>query len=282
MSHTYTCFEISTNGGVAHIEMCRGDELNTMIRAFWAELPQLLKELDASGTVRAAVLSGQGRHFCAGMALENFATDGSSLGVDSHRALESAHRMTLDLQDCFTALERVRFPVLAAMHGACIGGAIDMATACDMRYCSADAFFCIQEINLAIVADVGTTQRLPRLIPEGVARELAYTGDRMGAARAREVGLVNHVYETREQMLEEVLAIAAKIASKSPLAVTGTKAVLNFSRDHSIADGLEYVATWNSGMLSLKDLKESMLAMQEKREAVYEDLAPVRRFEDGD
>ena len=151
-------------------------------------------------------------------------------------------------------------PVLAAVQGGCIGGGVDMVTACDMRYATADAFFCIQEINIGMTADVGTLQRLPKLIPEGVARELAFTGARLPAKRAREVGLVNEVYDDQESMLEGVMGIAAEIAKKSPLAIWGTKETVNYSRDHSVADSLNYSATWQSGMFQPADMIASFEA----------------------
>ena len=152
------------------------------------------------------------------------------------------------LQDSFTALEQARMPVLTAIQGGCIGGAVDMVSAADMRYCTADAFFCIQEINIGMTADVGTLQRLPKIIPEGIARELAYTGDRMPAQRALEVGLVNQVFDDHEALVEGVLEIAGRIAAQSPLAIWGTKEMVNYTRDHSVADGLRYIAGWQSGM----------------------------------
>jgi len=180
--------------------------------------------------------------------------------------------MVQKLQHSFTALEEARIPVLAAIQGGCIGGAVDMVCAADMRYASADAFFCIQEINIGMTADVGTLQRLPKIIPEGIARELAYTGDRMPAARAREVGLVNEVFGDHESLIAGVLDIAGRIASKSPLAIWGTKEMINFTRDHSVADSLKYMAGWQSGMFQPADMMESFGAKAEKRDAVFEEL----------
>src|SRR5690606_35703081 len=174
------------------------------------------------------------------------------------------------LQDSFTALERARFPVLAAIHGGCIGGAVDMVTACDMRYATEDAFFCIQETNIGMTADVGTLQRLPKLIPEGVAREWAYTGDRIPAARAREVGFVNEVYASHDEMVEAVVGIARRIASHSPLAVWGTKEMINYTRDHTVADSLRYMAGWQSGMVMGGDMMEEFGAKAEGREPSFE------------
>ena len=178
----------------------------------------------------------------------------------------------LMLQESFSAFEKARMPVLAAIQGGCIGGAVDMVTAADMRYCSADAFFVIQEINIGMTADVGTLQRLPKLIPDGVAREMAYTGRRMTARRALEVGLVNEVFDTHEELLAGVLQIATEIASKSPLAVWGSKEMLTYARDHSVADSLNHIATWQTGMFQPSDMIESFTAKAEGRDPNYPDL----------
>jgi enoyl-CoA hydratase len=184
----------------------------------------------------------------------------------------------LETQESFNVIEACRVPVLAAIQGGCVGGGVDLVTACDMRYCTTDAFFCIQEINIGMVADVGTLQRLPHLIPAGMVRELAYTGRRFKATEARAAGLVNEVYADQAAMLDAVRGIAREIAAKSPLAVHGTKAVLQYTRDHTVADGLDYIAVWNAGMLLTEDMAEQMQANQEKRPAKFADLLPPRRI----
>jgi enoyl-CoA hydratase len=194
------------------------------------------------------------------------------------RQRETVRRTVLELQGSFNAIERVRMPVLAAIQGGCIGGGVDMISACDMRYCTEDAFFCIQEINIGMTADVGTLQRLPHLIPHGMVRELAYTGRRLDARRAKEIGLVNEVYESQESMLQGVTQIAREIATRSPLAIHGSKEMLNYARDHSVADSLEYMAVWQTGMYQPTDMLESFAAKQQKREPLFEDLAPHRKF----
>ncbi len=250
-----------------------------MTPAFWTELPAIVRELDAAGDVRAAVLSSTGKHFSAGMDLSVF-TGGSAIGgsggaTEVGRQRANLWMMVQHLQDSFTALEDARFPVLAAIQGGCIGGAVDMVTAADMRYCSSDAFFCIQEINIGMTADVGTLQRLPKLIPEGVAREYAYTGERMPAQRALEVGLVNRVFDDHESLVSGVLDIAGKIAVRSPLAIWGTKEMINYTRDHSVADSLKYMAGWQSGMFQPRDMLEEFAAKGERRDPEFEGL-PTR------
>lgn len=274
------CFEVSVESGVAHIQLCRPAELNTMIEEFWFELPELIRSLDESGTVRAMVISSTGKHFSAGMDLSVFSGDGGLLGgsgvTEQGRQRASLFQLVLQLQDSFTSLEKARVPVLAAVQGGCIGGAVDMVCAADMRYASADAFFCVQEINIGMTADVGTLQRLPKIIPDGVARQLAYTGERMPASRALEVGLVNHVFENHEALVDGVLEIARTIAAKSPLAIWGTKEAMTYARDHSVTDSLRQMAAWQSGMFQPGDMMECFAAKAEGREPVFEGL-PARQ-----
>ena len=179
--------------------------------------------------------------------------------------------MILRLQENLAAIEKCRKPVLAAIHNTWIGGGVDLTCCADMRYATEDAYFSIREIDIGMAADVGTLQRLPKIIPPGVANELAYTGRDMDAEEAREVGFVNRVFEDRENMMREVTAIARGIARKSPLAVRGTKEMLMYTRDHPVADGLNFVATWSAGMLSEADLQAGIQAQIEKKQAVYDD-----------
>ena len=275
----YTCFEISESDGVAHVRLSRPDQLNTMIAEFWSELPQIIDEISSLGRARVIVISSTGKHFCAGMDLSVFTGDNSLSPGDAEvgRLRALLRDNVLHLQRSFTALEEARIPVLVAIQGGCVGGGVDLVTAADCRYATVDAWFSIHEINIGMTADVGTLQRLPKLIPEGVAREYAYTGRRLGAERALELGLVNAVYPDHDAMLADVLAIGAEIASKSPLAVHGTKEMLNYTRDHSVVDGLRYIAAWQSGMLQPTDMIESFTAKAEGRDPVYEDLGELRR-----
>lgn len=272
---TYACFEVESADGVAEVRLSRPDELNSMTAAFWNELPRLVRELD-DGTTRCIIVSSTGRHFSAGMDLGVFAAGGADgdAEVEIGRKRAALRQLVELLQGSFTALERVRVPVLAAIQGGCVGGAVDLVTACDCRYATADAFFVIQEINIGMTADVGTLQRLPKLIPEGVARELAYTGRRMSADRAREVGLVNEVFATHEDLLAGVREIAREIASKSPLAIWGSKQMITYARDHSVADALDHMASWQAGMFQPDDMIESMTAKGEGRDPSFPDLLP--------
>lgn len=252
-----------------------------MIPEFWTELPLIIEELSRGDDARVVVLSAEGRHFCSGMDLSVFAgsNDVGAQENASHISRQRASFRTtaLDLQKSFSCLEESRLPVLTAIQGACIGGGIDMISATDLRYATEDAFFCIHEINIGMTADVGTLQRMPKLVPEGVVRELAYTGRNMSALEAKERGFVNEVYPDQDAMTDAVMSIASEIASKSPMAIWGTKQTLNYGRDHSVADGLEYVATWNAAMFDPDDMAEAFSAQTEDRLAQFPDHQPVRR-----
>ena len=277
---TPTCFNVETKDKVAHIQLKRPEAFNTMTREFWNELPAIVNQINDEAKARAIVISSTGKHFSAGMDLSVF-TDGQ--GVSGGRGEVGRSRLALRaeamrLQKSFSCLDEARMPVLMAIQGGCVGGAVDMSTCADMRYATTDSFFVIQEINLAMTADVGTFPRLCHLLPQGLVRELAYSGRRLPARRAYELGLVNELFDSQEQMLKHVLELAAEIATKSPLAVHGSKVIINYARDHSIKDGLDYIATWQAGMFNpTADMFESFKAKQEKRTPVYDDLLPVKK-----
>ncbi len=273
---TYRCFDVTVTDKVAHVVMNRPDELNTMIAEFWTELPEIVTRLSDEGSARAVVLSSTGRHFCAGMDLSVFTADAADDGAELGRKQARMRSTVKALQWTATALEKARMPVLVAVQGGCIGGALDLATAADLRYASEDAFFVVQEINIGMTADIGTLQRLGTCVPAGVARELAYTGRRMSAARALEVGLVQQVYADHDALVAGVLDTAREIASKSPLAVWGTKVAMNHARDHGVESGLEQIATWQAGAFQPADMMEAFTAKAEKRDAVFPDLLPER------
>jgi enoyl-CoA hydratase len=270
----YTTLELVVADHVAHLRLNRPDALNTMNKEFWDEIPAVFAAIDADPSVRAVVLSSTGRHFTAGLDL-NWA--GSSLAnkvEDQGRAREAFRRHVKHLQETMSVVDRCRVPVIAAIQGGCIGGGVDLITACDMRVGSADCFFTIQEVNIAIVADVGTLQRIPYLLPQGLVRELAYTGRRWKAEEALAQGFLNRLFASHEETVEGALALAREIASKSPLAIAGIKQVLNAGRDLTIDQGLEYVAVWNAAMLQGEDMKKAVVAQMTKAgEARFDDLA---------
>lgn len=281
---TYRCFNVEIADRIAHVQLKRGTELNTMVPEFWRELPEIVSDIDANARARVIVFSSTGKHFSGGMDLSVF-TGGVSAGTAASASREERGRVranlrlsVLQIQETFSVLERARVPVLIAIQGGCVGGAVDFASACDCRYATEDAFFVIQEINIGMTADVGTFPRLCHLMPEGMVRELAYTGRRMPAKKALEIGLVNDIFPTQEAMLAHVMGVAKDIAEKSPLAIHGSKVMINYARDHSIADGLDYIATWQAGMYNPEtDMRESFVAKQEKRAAEFADLLPLRK-----
>ena len=269
----FDTLSLAVDAGVATVCLNRADKANSMNGPMWAELQSCFEWLDSEPSVRVAILAGNGKHFCAGIDLSMFGNILPSGGgdVEAGRQAEAMRRTILRMQDNLSAIEKCRKPVLAAIHSTCIGGGVDLTSCCDMRYCSEDAWFSIKEIELGMVADVGTLQRLPRLIGDGMVRELAYTGRRLEASEAKELGFVNRVYPDREALLQGVTDIARDIATKSPLAMRGSKEMILYGRDHSVADGLNYIATWNAAMLSQQDLMGSVQAQGRGESIDYED-----------
>ena len=274
-----TCFTLSTTAQVAHLVLNKPEALNTMHPTFWRELDTVLAHLHQKGTARALVISSTGKHFSAGMALETF---GGAITIDdqSPEGRAAIFDLLTDMQATFTRLENLRIPVIMAIHGGCIGGAVDMVTAGCIRYATQDAFFCIQEINIGMVADVGTLQRLPKLIPLGVVKELAYTGRRLGAAKALGYGLVNEIFDTQEAMVAAALQCAQEIASKPPIAIWGTKQAIHYARDHSGEDSLRQMGWLQGAIWSNQHVRESVAAMKQKRVGEFPELSPLQRFSD--
>ena len=261
------------DGAVAHVELARADKLNAMDGEMFAAIGDTFRRIGRDPAVRAILLSGQGRHFTAGLDLE-YASSQFPPSADPGRAAEARLRHIEWLQDAFSTVEQARVPVVAAIHGGCIGAGVDLASACDLRVASADAFFQVAEVDVAITADLGTLQRLGFLIPHGVLRELTYTGRRMGAEEAARYGLVNQVAENREDAIAAGLALARAIAAKSPLAVAGAKRSLNYSRGRPVEEGLRDVALWNAGTLVSADLGEAVKARLGKTEPEFGPLDP--------
>ena len=271
------CFSLDVREHVAHLVLDRPAALNTMNPAFWRELDDVLTQLHRGTEARVLVISSTGKHFSAGMSLDAF---GGAIALDDRSAEGRAavFDQLTDMQATFTKLESLRIPVLAVLHGGCIGGAVDLVTACCLRFASSDAFFCVQEINIGMVADVGTLQRLPKLLPMAIAKELAYTGRRMPAARALALGLVNEVHDTQQDALGAALACAAEIAAKPPVAIWGTKQALHYARDHSVEDSLRQMGWLQGAIWSTPHVKEAIAAMQGKRAAEFPGLAELQSF----
>jgi len=268
-------FELSHDNGVAHLQLNRPERMNTMTPAFFPAMRDAVRRLGDEAATRALVISSTGKHFSAGMSLDVFAGNFPALAATTARERLAFQESLRKLIDCFSALDEAQFPVVCAIQGGCIGGALDLATACDIRVCSADAFFTVQEISIGMAADLGVLQRLPKIVPQGVAREMAYTGERLGAERALAVGLVNAVLPDAAATLDRALALARTIASKSPLAIAGTKLALNHARDHSTASALQQMTLLQSAIFDTGEMATAIAAWKEKRSAEFAALTPA-------
>lgn len=270
MADSYSTIRIDRRGHVAEVVLATPERLNAMSIKFFREIRQVFQEIDSDREIRVAIVRAEGRMFTAGLDLKE-AAQGVLAGPKPGEARSAAtrnfdmYRTIKDLQGCFSAIADCRKPVIAAVHGKCIGGGVDLITACDVRVCSADASFSIYETKIAIVADVGTLQRITAIVGKGMAREMALTGRFIDAGRAHQCGLVNEVHSDHDSLLAGARAMADEIAANSPLAVQGVKTVLAYSDEHSIAEGLEYVAQWNSSFVQSNDVTEAVNAFVEKR-----------------
>lgn len=279
---SYECFEVSIADKIAHVVLNRPDKRNSMNPAFWKELPEIIKDIDHGSKARVIVLSSTGPHFTSGLDVSSFGAISNPVADDDKktRKLQAGtafYDNVLHMQESFSCIEKCRVPVLAAIQGGCIGGGVDLVTACDIRYATEDAFLTIFETNIGMTADVGTFPRLVNLIPEGYVREMAYTGRRVSAQEARSMGLINQVFTDQEAMLEAVMAIARDIASKAPLAIYGCKRMINYARDHNTADSLDYIAIWNATHLQIEEIQEAMAANAEKRPGNFVELPKSRK-----
>jgi enoyl-CoA hydratase/carnithine racemase len=253
----YECFEVSNEGGVAHLRLCRPERRNAMALAFWCELPEIVRGLEAGGATRALVLSSTGPHFTAGLDVSLFK------GEDAFETATPAGRQKFrakleELQASLNALAEARFPVIAAVQGGCIGGGVDLVTACCLRYATREAYFVIQEINLGMMADVGTFNRMPKQLPEAVVRELGYTGDRLTAQRAERLGFVNGLFDTHEQVVAGALEVARRIASKAPAAIAATKRMISYTRDHPVAQSFEYLNALQPAIFDIEEIRRAL------------------------
>jgi len=253
----YECFELTTAGGVAHLQLSRPERRNAMTAAFWRELPDVVRGLDADGKTRALVVSSTGPHFCAGLDISMFQGD-QVFDTNTLEGRRKFRQKLEELQSSLNALAEAPFPVIAAVQGGCIGGAVDMATACCLRYATRDAFFVIQEINLGMMADVGTFNRMPKQLPEAVVRELGYTGDRLPAERAERLGFVNGLFDSHEQLVAGALEVARRIAAKAPVAVQATKKMISYTRDHSVAESFDYLNALQPAIFDIEEIKKAL------------------------
>ena len=267
-----TFFKTEINDGIAHFILSRPEKANSMSPDFWDDLPRMARELEQDPSTRVLVISAEGKHFTAGMDLAAFESIIALAKEEPARGAYALRELVLKLQQTFSALEQIRIPVIAAIHGVCLGGGIDFITACDIRIASEDASFGIEEIHVGMTADVGTLQRMPKMMAPGIVRELAYTGRRFSAQEALSWGLCNSLHKDRQATIDAAFELARDIAAKSPLAIAGIKQAINYARDHSVQDSLDQIATWNGGMLRGEDLTRAIQAKMERKAAVYADL----------
>ena len=251
----YECFEVSVAAGVAHLKLSRPERRNAMTAAFWKELPAIVRGLEA----KALVLSSTGPHFCGGLDISLFQGN-DSFNTNTLEGRQKFRAKLEELQASLNSLAEAPFPVIAAVQGGCIGGGVDMATACCLRYATRDAWFVIQEINLGMMADVGTFNRLPKQLPEAVVRELGYTGDRLSAERAERLGFINGIFDTHEQLVAGALEVAKRIAAKAPVAIAATKQMISYTRDHTVAESFAYLNALQPAIFDIEEIKRALKA----------------------
>lgn len=267
--HNYESIQVtSAQKHVLHVQLNRPEKRNAMNRAFWRELVECFQKISKDSDCRAVVVSGAGKMFTSGIDLMDMASElMQPSGDDAARIAWYLRDLISKYQKTFTVIEKCPKPVIAAIHGGCIGGGVDLVSACDIRYCTQDAFFQIKEVDMGLAADVGTLQRLPKVIGnQSLVNELTFSARKMMADEALDSGLVSRVFQDKDAMLNAAFALAADISSKSPVAVQGSKINLIYSRDHSVDESLDYMATWNMSMLQTQDIIKSVQAAMEKRD----------------
>ena len=270
--------QLQVQDHIAHLQLSKPERLNTMHPGFWRDLDAALTHVSTHSDVRVLVISSTGKHFSAGMALETFANPDFAPQDQSPEGRAALSEFLWDMQQVFTRIEQLRIPVITAIQGGCIGGALDMVCCACLRYATQDAFFCVQEINIGMVADLGSLQRLPKLLPMSLVKELAYTGRRWPAQAALQNGFVNGLFENQEVMLAAAMQTAQEIAAKPPIAIWGSKQALDFARDHSVQDSLRQMGWLQAGIWSNRHVMESVQAMQQKRTGEFTALQPQRAF----
>lgn len=272
----YECFEVSVTDGIAHLQLARPQQANSLIQAFWSEFPEALESLSRTGQVRAMVITAQGKVFCGGLDINMFSSTKEFHAVNPVQR-EAMQAGLANMQHAINALEKVRFPVIAAVQGMCLGGGFDLIAACDICLATENAAFRIEETNVGMMADLGILQRLQRLIPAGIARYLALTGDTLTATEAHRLGLLAHVYSSTEQLLENAFAMAKRIAARPPIAITGIKKAMLYSRDHGVYESLEHTVLLQSAFLNGQDILNSVQARMSGQVAQFDDLLALNK-----
>ena len=264
---TDSVLAVEKDGHVATIWIDNPEKRNALSLPFWRDMPGVIDDIEADDDVRAVVIAGRGACFTAGIDVAFLA--GQAGGMEPPPGQFKGLKGIRRLQDAITRVAECEKPTIAAVHNWCVGAGVDLISAVDIRLCAADAKFSVRETRLALAADVGTLQRLPRLIPAGHVAELAFTGKDIDADRALRIGLVNDVYPDADSVVKAAHELAREIAALSPGAVQGVKKVLKYSIDHTVEEGLEYVALWNSSQLPRNDMREAMTAFLEKRQPKF-------------
>jgi len=268
---SYETFNLEIINHVAHVAINRPTKANSLNKQAWADMKTIFEAADKNPEIRCIILSGEGKHFCAGIDLSMLM---DITGLDKFKCEARKREKFIEdlayLQDCITAIEKCRKPVIASIQKACVGGGVDVVTACDMRYATEDAYFCVKEVDMGLVADVGTMQRLPKIISYGMACEMAYTGRNVYGQEAEKIGLVNRCYADKEAMMEDVIKMAENIAGKSPVVIRGSKQILQYTRDHSVEESLKHMRVWNAAMIFSTDIQEAFASTMQKRKPVYE------------
>lgn len=273
-------FTVEKDGSVARLTLSRPDKRNALSLPFWESFPETVAALDKAGDVRALVIASEGPVFCAGIDLGAFQGIAGGAAPDDPAKGLAFMQSVARMQDTFTALETARIPVIAAIQGGCLGAGVDMITACDIRLCTEDAYFSVFEINLGMTADVGTFPRLLNHLPEGVVRELSYTGRKMGADEAMRYGLINSVHADQPAVLDAAMTMAHEIASKAPMAIHGTKKAITYCRDHTTQEGLDWIGMWNASMLQPSELMAAMVAQKTGAPGQFAPLPPLKKLTD--
>lgn len=279
------CFQVEFKDSVAHIILNRPEKRNSMNWSFWKDLPKLVEEIDHNALAKCIVISSTGPVFSAGLDLSLFSDSVFASSKEVQEKDKELHKPQLFmhflafLQDSISSLQKSRIPVICAIQGACIGGGVDLVCAADIRLATKDASFCIKETKIGMVADVGTFPRIVKLMPEGIVKELAFTGRDFSATEAKEYGFVNHLYDNQSELVKGAFKLASQIAQNSPAAVFGCKKVINYSRDHTNQDSLDWISMWNASMLSPAELMEGFKSIQSKTDGNFTGLPKIKDYQ---
>ena len=268
----YSCFDVNFDNYLAHIILNRPEKRNSMTTEFWNEFPKIISDINQEGEIRVIIISSTGPHFCSGLDLSLFQSDLININKEENNKPILLTNYIEILQNALSILQDCRIPIITAVQGACIGGGLDLVCASDIRLGTKDCHFSILETKLGLVADIGTFPRLVKLIPDGLVRELAFTGRNFYSNEANLSGFLNNVYPNQKNMLEAAFDLAEEISSNSPMVVYGCKEAIKFSRDHSTEDGLNWIKMWNSSMFNMKEIEEAFKAKIEKRPGKFNKL----------